>query len=78
MLVGLCTSLPIGTELVDAVASFCHIVPAFNSMFLAFNIVAGSYNFSNCLIATGINFVAAVALTFYASKLLDNEKIMQI
>lgn len=78
MLVGLCTSLPIGTELVDAVASFCYIVPALNSMFLALNIVAGSYNFINCLIATGMNFVAAGALTVYASKLFDNEKVMQV
>lgn len=78
MLIGLIAGLPAGTDIVNSISEYYQLIPVVNSILILGDVVNSDINLINILIASVINLAVSAVLTLFASKLFDNEKVMQL
>ena len=78
MLIGLVAGLPMGTEIVHLISEYYHFIPVVNSILILGDVVNNDINLINIVITSVINLAVSAVLTLLASKLFDNEKVMQL
>lgn len=78
MLIGLVAGLPMGTEIVHLISEYYHFIPVVNSILILGDVVNSDINLINIVITSVINLAVSAVLTLLASKLFDNEKVMQL
>lgn len=74
---GLATTIPGFKELLDGVGKVIYVIPVFNANICMQNIINSSADIGSILISCCVNIAFAIAMTLLASRLFDNEKVMQ-